>query len=67
MNLSSLPDGIFKTFLYLWELFRNTYVAVYDWVGKTGFGDYGTVLTILVGSGLLVVLGYKIVKFLLPW
>ena len=67
MDLSFIPDGLFKTLLTLWNAVRSTFVTVYDWMGRTGFGGDGTVLTVLVGSGLFVILGYWIVKFINPF
>lgn len=64
MDLSILPDGIYRTLLSLWSVVRDTYVRVYEWMGETTFGNSGTVLSILVGSGIFVILGSIIWKWL---
>lgn len=64
ISVADLPGGIFKSLLVLWETFFNTYVGIFSWMGETAFGDHGTVLSVLVGTGITAILGIIIVKWL---
>lgn len=63
MDITILPDGLFRTLVGLWMVFRNTYVRIYEWMGSFGFGEQGTVLSCLIGVGIFVILGVKVGKF----
>ncbi len=64
MDISILPDGIFRTLLSLWSVVRDTYVRVYEWMGSTAFGDSGSVLSFLFGSGIFVIMTSSIWKWI---
>lgn len=68
LDISNLPSGLFKTFLNIWVMFRNTYFSIYSVLGQTTvlFFD-GTVLDVLLGVGLFVVLVRWCLRFVNPF
>lgn len=47
----------------------NTFLGIVDWFGSTSFDILGksfTVIEVIIGGGLVIVLGYLFVKFVVP-
>ncbi len=68
VDYKTLPGGVFRTLLDLWDTVRITYVEVLEWMTSNSVGGVvsSTVLSAMLGVGIFAVLGYSIIKWLIP-
>ena len=68
MHIGQLPPGIFVTLLALWESIRATFGGLFQgfFAGTMNNMVGGTILAALIGPGLVGVLGYWLVKWIVP-
>ena len=64
---SDLPQGVFRFLIDTWFTIRVTFVSIIefftDYVISLGSEDI-SVLSVLIGSGIFIYIGYVIIKFI---
>ena len=66
-GLVELPLGFFYSFLSWWTALSDTFIGIIDWMSSTMVGTgFSFIITSLIGAGLPLVLGYWLIKWIIP-
>ena len=64
-----LPPGIFAVLMYLFQGFKDTYVALYELLVATTINIMGedyNLVGLILGGGISVYIAYTLIKWVLP-